>query len=132
MNELGRFRSGARRVVIDGARGLFLDERDVSELAQAKGANAAGLRIVLGALGVAAADLDVLYLAGGFGYGEVKQELFQVLDRRFGEARTRYDAFVKDRAYLEKMLLEGSEKARAIGAPLMRKVRKAVGVRYNR
>jgi len=67
MNEMGRFRIGARRIVIDRARGLFLDERDVSELAQAKGATAAGLRIVLGALGVAATDLDVLYLAGGFG-----------------------------------------------------------------
>jgi len=67
MNEMGRFRNGARRIVIDRARGLFLDERDVSELAQAKGANAAGLRIVLGALGIEAGDLDVLYLAGGFG-----------------------------------------------------------------
>jgi uncharacterized 2Fe-2S/4Fe-4S cluster protein (DUF4445 family) len=44
-----------------------VEERDVNELAQAKGANAAGLRIVLGTLGIAAGDLDVLYLAGGFG-----------------------------------------------------------------
>ncbi len=72
------------------------------------------------------------YLAGGFGYGEVKLELFQVLERRFGEARSRYDAYVKDRAYLDKMLLEAADHARAIAAPLMRKVRKAVGVRYNR
>lgn len=73
-----------------------------------------------------------LYLRGGFGYGEVKQTLFEVLERTFGEARTRYEGYVKDRGYLEKMLLEAAEKARAIGAPLMRKVRKAVGVRYNR
>jgi tryptophanyl-tRNA synthetase len=72
------------------------------------------------------------YLTGGFGYGEVKQALFEVLEARFGAARQRYEAYVKDRAYLEKMLLEGAEKARAMGAPLMRKVRKAVGVRYNR
>ena len=67
MNEMGRFRSGTRRIAIDPARALFLEERDVNELAQAKGANAAGLRIVLGTLGIAAGDLDVLYLAGGFG-----------------------------------------------------------------
>ena len=72
------------------------------------------------------------YARGGFGYGEVKQELFEVLERTFGEARVRYDAVSKDRAYLEKMLLEGAERARAMGAPLMRKVRKAVGVRSNR
>jgi len=67
MNAMGRFRNGARRIAIDPSRGLFLDERDVNELAQAKGANAAGLRIVLGALGIEARDLDVLYLAGAFG-----------------------------------------------------------------
>ncbi len=72
------------------------------------------------------------YARGGFGYGEVKQELFEVLERTFGEARSRYEAFSKDRTYLENMLLEGAEKARAMGAPLMRKVRRAVGVRFNR
>lgn len=78
------------------------------------------------------AEMRALYARGGFGYGQVKQALFDVLERNFGEARSKYDAFVKDEAYLEKMLLEGAEKARAMGAPLMRKVRKAVGVRYER
>ena len=78
------------------------------------------------------ADMRQKYLRGGFGYGEVKQHLFEVLERKFGEARLRYEAYSKDRAFLDKMLLESGEKARSIGAPLMRKVRKAVGVRYNR
>jgi tryptophanyl-tRNA synthetase len=78
------------------------------------------------------AAMRALYLRGGFGYGEVKQALFEVLERTFGEARKRYEVYSKDYDYLEKMLLEAAEKARAIGAPLMRKVRKAVGVRYNR
>lgn len=77
-------------------------------------------------------EMRALYARGGFGYGQVKQALFDVLERNFGEARSKYDAFVKDEAYLEKMLLEGAEKARTMGAPLMRKVRKAVGVRYER
>jgi tryptophanyl-tRNA synthetase len=78
------------------------------------------------------ASMRQLYQRGGFGYGEVKQQLVEVLERNFGPARAKYDAFVKDRAYLEKMLLEGAEKARAAGMPVMRKLRKAVGVRYNR
>jgi tryptophanyl-tRNA synthetase len=73
-----------------------------------------------------------LYQRGGFGYGEVKQQLYDVLERTFGPARAKYESYVKDRPYLEKMLLEGAEKARAVGAPIMRKLRKAVGVRYNR
>ena len=67
MNELGRFRNGADRVTLDGARDLHLSERDVSELAQAKGANAAGLRVVFDTLGIQPGDIDVFYLAGGFG-----------------------------------------------------------------
>jgi tryptophanyl-tRNA synthetase len=73
-----------------------------------------------------------LYLRGGFGYGEVKQALFEVLEKKFGPARSRYEEFVKDRAGLERMLLEGAEKARAMGAPIMRKARKAIGVRFQR
>ena len=65
----GRFEDGSRSFVVD-ARGdppITLDEGDISALAQAKGANVAGLRIVFGEYGVRASDLDVFYLAGGFG-----------------------------------------------------------------
>lgn len=67
MNEMGRFRDEAHRITLDGARDIFLLESDVNELAQAKGANAAGLRVVFDTLGVDASDVDVFYLAGGFG-----------------------------------------------------------------
>jgi tryptophanyl-tRNA synthetase len=69
------------------------------------------------------------YLAGGFGYGEVKQAIYEVLERNFGEARTKYDTYMQDKVYLEKMLMEGAEKARAIGGPLLAKMRRAVGMR---
>ena len=67
MNRLGRFRNEEQRITLDRARDLFLLESDVNELAQAKGANAAGLRVVFEALGVDACDVDVFYLAGAFG-----------------------------------------------------------------
>jgi uncharacterized 2Fe-2S/4Fe-4S cluster protein (DUF4445 family) len=69
INALGRFEDGPRAFVVD-ARGdppITFDESDISALAQAKGANVAGLRIVLGEYGLRASDLDVFYLAGGFG-----------------------------------------------------------------
>jgi len=69
------------------------------------------------------------YLAGGFGYGEVKQAIYEALERTFGEARAKYDQFSGDKAYLEKMLMEGAEKARAIGGPILDKMRRAVGMR---
>jgi uncharacterized 2Fe-2S/4Fe-4S cluster protein (DUF4445 family) len=64
MNELGRFEDTHR---IDLTDGVYFLESDVNELAQAKGANVAGLRVVAAEYGVSFDDIDVFYLAGGFG-----------------------------------------------------------------
>ena len=65
MNELGRFEDGQKR--IDLAPDVYFEERDVNELAQAKGANVAGLQVVLSHYGIEFDDIEVFYLAGGFG-----------------------------------------------------------------
>jgi uncharacterized 2Fe-2S/4Fe-4S cluster protein (DUF4445 family) len=67
MNERGRLVDGSDRFCVDAENSLFLSERDISELAQAKAANAAGLEIVLKAAGVSLEQVDLFYLAGGFG-----------------------------------------------------------------
>lgn len=67
MNHLGRFESGEQATVIDKTHGIQLLESDINELAQAKGANVAGLRIVSQHYGCPLEDLDTFYLAGGFG-----------------------------------------------------------------
>jgi tryptophanyl-tRNA synthetase len=78
------------------------------------------------------AAMRAKYAAGGFGYGEVKGELYNLLETAFGEARERYDAYMADPVQLEKILLEGARKARIQGAQVMKRVRKAVGVRADR
>ena len=65
MNEMGRFTDGAARIEL--AAGIHFTENDASELAQAKGANVAGLRVVFERYGISFDDIDVFYLAGGFG-----------------------------------------------------------------
>ena len=51
-----------------GASGpVGISEVDIARLLQAKAAIAAGINTLLGILGVAAADVKTLYLAGGFG-----------------------------------------------------------------
>ncbi len=67
MNEMGRFTDDGDRVVLDAERDIYLHESDINELAQAKGANVAGLRTVFSHYGVSFDDIDVFYLAGGFG-----------------------------------------------------------------
>jgi tryptophanyl-tRNA synthetase len=69
------------------------------------------------------------YLRGGFGYGEVKQAIFEVLERTFGERRKLYENYLRDRERLDIILQEGAEKARAIATSVIQKVRGAVGFR---
>jgi len=67
MNALGRFDDGVSRVIVDAAHEISFSESDVNELAQAKGANVAGLQVVFNEYGIGFDDVDVFYLAGGFG-----------------------------------------------------------------
>lgn len=67
MNALGRFEDDLDRIDLDTDHGLYLLERDVNELAQAKGANVAGLHVVFNQFGIQFDDIAVFYLAGGFG-----------------------------------------------------------------
>jgi uncharacterized 2Fe-2S/4Fe-4S cluster protein (DUF4445 family) len=64
MNDLGRFEDGGR---VDLADDVYFTESDVNELAQAKGANIAGLQVVCDQYGISFDDIEVFYLAGGFG-----------------------------------------------------------------
>jgi len=69
MNALGRFENGEHEFVVsaNGDQSVSFNESDINELAQAKGANVAGLQVVFDRYGVRFDDLDVFYLAGGFG-----------------------------------------------------------------
>ncbi len=46
---------------------IYITENDINELAQAKGANVAGLHIVFNRYGARFGDVNTFYLAGGFG-----------------------------------------------------------------
>ena len=67
MNALGRFEDGVERVTVDAEHDIHFFEQDVNELAQAKGANVAGLQVVFSDYGIQFDDIAVFYLAGGFG-----------------------------------------------------------------
>jgi uncharacterized 2Fe-2S/4Fe-4S cluster protein (DUF4445 family) len=69
MNDMGRFTDDVHRVTLwhNEDKDIFLLESDVNELAQAKGANVAGLHAVFSSYGIDFDDIEVFYLAGGFG-----------------------------------------------------------------
>jgi tryptophanyl-tRNA synthetase len=68
------------------------------------------------------------YLEGGQGYGDLKKELFELIDSFVIEGREKYDAFMANRERIDWILEEGAEKARSIAGPLLQKVRHAIGI----
>lgn len=71
--------------------------------------------------------LRAKYLAGNFGYGHAKQELFELILERFAEPRERFNHFMENRADIDQRLEAGAEKARAVIREVVGKVRKHVG-----
>ena len=66
MNTEGRFRDALDAFLVAPDQRISFSRSDASLLAQAKAANACGQRILLRRLGVTAAQVDRVYLAGGF------------------------------------------------------------------
>jgi uncharacterized 2Fe-2S/4Fe-4S cluster protein (DUF4445 family) len=68
INAFGRFEDGDRfELDVPSDHPIYFTEGDINELAQAKGANVAGLLVVFDQYGIRFDDLEVFYLAGGFG-----------------------------------------------------------------
>ncbi len=75
-----------------------------------------------------AAEWERRYRAGGMGYGEAKQRLFELHEERFGsrrEVRAQWAARPDD---VEDVLRAGGRRARAIAQELMEEVRAACGI----
>jgi tryptophanyl-tRNA synthetase len=69
------------------------------------------------------------FAEGGLGYGDMKKRLFEYFLAVFGAARARYDDLMADPGEVERILLDGADRARETVAPLMDDVRRAVGIR---
>lgn len=65
----------------------------------------------------------------GIGWGAAKELLFELLEDQIQPLRKNYNEIVQDKENLEKILLLGSEKALEISTPVIKQVRKAVGIR---
>jgi tryptophanyl-tRNA synthetase len=74
--------------------------------------------------------LRARYLAGGLGYGEVKQELFVAVRDFFAPYAERRKELLADPDGIRATLAKGAEKARYVANKTMRKVRKKAGLTY--
>lgn len=67
------------------------------------------------------------YLAGNFGHGHAKQELYELIVRKYAKEREAFDHYMNNLDDLEKKLSQSEEKARVIARNLLGKVRKKLG-----
>jgi tryptophanyl-tRNA synthetase len=65
---------------------------------------------------------------GGVGYGDFKKRLLQAVTDHFAPFRERRAEIVADPKYVDRVLAEGAEKARAVAQKTLGRVRDAVGL----
>jgi tryptophanyl-tRNA synthetase len=89
--------------------------------------------VILGLYRLVASEADframeASFLAGGVGYGDLKKRLFAGIWEFFAPQRARRGEILSDAGYVDRILSEGAEKARAAADPVMARVRTAVGL----
>lgn len=67
--------------------------------------------------------------ADGIAWGEVKQQLFELVNAELAGPRERYEALMAEPERVERELKRGAEKTRALSRPLIEKLRHAIGIR---
>ncbi|MDQ3191915.1 MAG: tryptophan--tRNA ligase [Bacteroidota bacterium] len=67
------------------------------------------------------------YLAGNYGYGHAKKELYELIIIKFKEQRLLFDYYMNDTQALEEKLQQGAVKARVIAREVLQRVRKKIG-----
>jgi tryptophanyl-tRNA synthetase len=78
------------------------------------------------------ADLDRRYREGGTGYAVAKEMLFEKVNRVFTPYRERRRELEGQREFVEQVLADGADKARAIASRTLRKVRRKTGLSYRK
>ena len=75
------------------------------------------------------AELRQRYTAGGMGYGEAKQLLFEKCRDHFALFRQRREDLLGDPGLVDGILADGAARARAVARPMLERVKEAVGLK---
>ena len=74
------------------------------------------------------AEMRAKYLAGNYGYGHAKTELFNLILENFKTEREKFDYYMNNLSELDAKLQEGAEKTRKIAAETLKRVRLSLGM----
>jgi tryptophanyl-tRNA synthetase len=67
------------------------------------------------------------YLNGNYGYGHAKQALYELIISKFATEREQFNYYINNLPEIDQKLKLGAEKARAIGAKTLSRVREKLG-----
>jgi tryptophanyl-tRNA synthetase len=74
------------------------------------------------------AEWQQRYRSGGMGYGEVKKRVVELLHDYFRPFRQKREELENNPDYVEEVLCNGAQKARAVASKTMERVRDAIGL----
>ena len=74
-------------------------------------------------------EWEAKYRQGGTGYGDVKKRVVELLHEYFRPYREKREELEKNHDYVNQVLENGAQRARAVAQKTMHKVRRAVGLR---
>ena len=67
------------------------------------------------------------YIEGGWGYGHTKKAILELILTKFAKERELFDHYMQNTDELEKVLLEGAEKAKKVANSVLQRVRRKLG-----
>ncbi len=119
---------GEEKAVKKKIMSIVMDSRPLTEPKPDAGNNLAIQLLKLVAPPDAAADYENRLRNGGFGYGDLKKALFENYWNYFAHARARRAELAADLGYVESVLREGAQRAKAVAQPVLKRARKAAGL----
>jgi len=72
-------------------------------------------------------ELEKLYASSGIRYGEVKKELAAAIYKELEPIQTKREELARDTEYVDKVITEGAQKARAIASQTVKEVKEKMG-----
>ncbi|MFD0795915.1 tryptophan--tRNA ligase [Maribacter chungangensis] len=72
-------------------------------------------------------DMSAKYLAGNYGYGHAKQELYELMLTKFDEPREKFDYYMNHLNEVDEALALGAEKAKKVADGVLERVREKLG-----
>ena len=72
-------------------------------------------------------EMKKKYLAGGIGYGDAKQELFELICNNFYHQRRKFVDLMNNKEIIDIELKRGADKAKNIANNVLERVRENIG-----